>query len=75
MRKNTILYIFIIISTLNNLSAYDIKKETKSRTFDDWRFGIGSGVALYLGDQMDLTITFKYGEFHELRPNLTLFLL
>jgi hypothetical protein len=53
------------------VSGYDIKKAGSSRTFDDWRFGLGTGLALYIGDQMDYAITMKYGEFHELRPNLT----
>lgn len=38
---------------------------------DNWRFGLGTGIALYLGDQMDSKVTLKYGEFHELRPNFT----
>src|ERR1044072_3328177 len=37
----------------------------------DWRVGVGAGYALYVGNQMDYSITFGYGNFHELRTNYT----
>ncbi|MBC7384368.1 MAG: hypothetical protein H7296_15485 [Bacteroidia bacterium] len=37
-----------------------------------WRFGAGAGYALYVGNQMDYTLTLGYGEFNELRTNYTL---
>lgn len=39
---------------------------------DGWRFGFGLGYAIYLGDQMDFVLTRNFGEFKELRTNITL---
>ncbi len=39
---------------------------------DGWRFGLGFGYALYVGDQMDFVLTKNFGEFKELRTNITL---
>jgi hypothetical protein len=39
---------------------------------EGWRLGVGTGYALYLGDQMDYAITRNYYGFKELRPNITL---
>jgi hypothetical protein len=39
---------------------------------DGWRFGFGLGYALYVGDQMDYALTRNYGDFKELRTNLTI---
>lgn len=39
---------------------------------DGWRFGLGLGYAIYLGDQMDYVLTKNFGEFKELRTNITL---
>lgn len=62
------------ILLLSEFSAYAVYplKSTSFSTFDGWRFGIGSGYALYIGDQMDYKITRNYGDFKELRPHFTL---
>ncbi|MDZ4666581.1 MAG: hypothetical protein SGJ00_01740 [bacterium] len=39
---------------------------------DGWRLGVGLGYAFYIGDQMDMVLTRNYGDFNELRTNLTL---
>jgi hypothetical protein len=43
-----------------------------NQNLDGWRFGVGLGYAFYLGDQMDTKLTLNYGDFDELRTNLTL---
>ncbi len=41
-------------------------------TLDGWRIGFGLGYSLYIGDQMDNTITKNFGDFKELRTNITI---
>ncbi len=43
-----------------------------NQNLDGWRFGVGAGYAFYLGDQMDTKLTLNYGDFNELKTNLTL---
>jgi hypothetical protein len=72
----TILLLLFISSSnaiSNEFKPAQLSKVTlNSMPLDGWRFGVGTGYAFYLGDQMDYTLTRKYGDFNKLRPNLTL---
>jgi hypothetical protein len=76
--KNFITFLLLLIFGSLNANSIEIKPNQahkialNSMPLDGWRFGVGTGYAFYLGDQMDYTLTRKYGDFNELRPNLTL---
>jgi hypothetical protein len=55
-----------------NLISKPVAVTKTTQSLDGWRFGVGLGYAFYVGDQMDMTITRNYGDFDELRTNLTL---
>lgn len=48
------------------------QKTLSAMPLEGWRFGLGTGYALYVGDQMDFTLTKTEGDFKELRANFTL---
>lgn len=68
--KTTFFMVFLLLK-FSAYAEYPLKS-TSFKTFDGWRFGIGTGYALYIGDQMDYKITRNYGDFKELRPHFTL---
>jgi hypothetical protein len=61
----------LLLSEFSAYAEYPLKSKSFN-TFDGWRFGIGTGYSLYIGDQMDYQITRNYGDFKELRPHFTL---
>ncbi len=64
---------FTIVATCTGFAG-ELKPTSLSynKGLDGWRFGLGLGYALYVGDQMDFTLTRNFGDFKELRTNLVL---
>ncbi|OYU95030.1 MAG: hypothetical protein CFE21_12025 [Bacteroidetes bacterium B1(2017)] len=73
-------YLVLVFGLISQVWASDFTKLTvmgsipnaKPMAMDGWRLGGGLGYAFYVGDQMDYTLTRHYGDFNELRTNLTL---
>lgn len=77
MKNRQVIYLLVFLGFSITLKAGEINnlgttKLTPHSPLDGWRLGVGLGYAFYLGDQMDYTLTRHYGDFHELRPNLTI---
>lgn len=70
------IFTFIAVASVNAGTPLTNNKLLASSmpmyTLDGWRVGFGLGYALYVGDQMDNTLTKNFGDFKELRTNITL---